>query len=84
MNLEERKQAFVSCIATGAHPAPEFKWYIADSLLPHSDLNSKSQLEIAFLIFLNADVFWQILLYITYLGPLHLVYHTITRYSTIT
>ena len=38
MNLEERKQAFVSCIATGAHPGPEFKWYIADTLLSHSDL----------------------------------------------
>ena len=33
MNLEESNQSNIQCIATGARPAPTFKWYIADELL---------------------------------------------------
>ena len=33
MNLEKRKNVFIDCIATGARPAPQFKWYIEDELL---------------------------------------------------
>ena len=33
MNLENTNQSNIQCIATGARPAPNFKWYIADELL---------------------------------------------------
>ena len=33
MNLEKTNQSNIQCIATGARPAPNFKWYIADELL---------------------------------------------------
>jgi len=33
INLEKSNQSNIQCIATGARPAPNFKWYIADELL---------------------------------------------------
>lgn len=33
MNLDEQKQLFIDCVASGARPAPEFSWYIADTKL---------------------------------------------------
>ena len=33
MNLEKINQSKIQCIATGARPTPNFKWYIADELL---------------------------------------------------
>ena len=33
MNLDEQKQVFVDCVATGARPMPEFSWFIGDTKL---------------------------------------------------
>ena len=32
LNLEETEKVAIACIATGARPAPQFKWYIGDQL----------------------------------------------------
>ena len=45
MNLEENNQTFVKCIATGANPAPEFKWYIADKPVNGNINNTKEEVE---------------------------------------
>lgn len=33
MNLDEERQKYVDCVATGARPAATFKWYIGTTLL---------------------------------------------------
>ena len=39
LNLEKRKHISINCTATGARPAPEFKWYIGDHLLMQNNIS---------------------------------------------
>ena len=43
MNLEKTNQSNIQCIATGARPAPNFKWYIADELLENITVTASKE-----------------------------------------
>ena len=43
MNLEKTNQSKIQCIATGARPTPNFKWYIADELLENITVSESKE-----------------------------------------
>ena len=45
INLEEQKKASnISCVATGARPAPKFKWTIGDNEILNSNTTTAEEL----------------------------------------
>ena len=45
INLEEQKKASnISCVATGARPAPKFKWTIGDNEILNSNTTTSEEL----------------------------------------